>query len=88
LGGVRERVEAYASGGFYQEGKVIDALAAEAEGYRARGFRGMKMKIGRNPATQTPLRHLVEGAEVWSSNRRRISPASRRCGAHSDQRPS
>ncbi|MGH7053634.1 MAG: mandelate racemase/muconate lactonizing enzyme family protein, partial [Stellaceae bacterium] len=42
LGGVRERVEAYASGGFYQEGKVIDALAAEAEGYRARGFRGMK----------------------------------------------
>jgi L-alanine-DL-glutamate epimerase-like enolase superfamily enzyme len=64
LGGCRERVEAYASGGFYQEGKSIDDLAAEAESYRARGFRGMKMKIGRNPATQTPLRHLVEGAEA------------------------
>src|SRR5262249_2865708 len=31
----------------------------EAEGYRARGFTGMKMKIGRNPSTQTHLRHLV-----------------------------
>jgi L-alanine-DL-glutamate epimerase-like enolase superfamily enzyme len=63
LGGCRDRVEAYASGGFYQEGKSADDLAAEAEGYRARGFRGMKMKVGRNPSTQTPLRHLVEHAE-------------------------
>ncbi|HJZ17018.1 MAG TPA: mandelate racemase/muconate lactonizing enzyme family protein, partial [Stellaceae bacterium] len=47
LGGCRERVEAYASGGFYQEGKSADDLAGEAEGYRARGFKGMKMKIGR-----------------------------------------
>ncbi|MBO0739650.1 MAG: mandelate racemase/muconate lactonizing enzyme family protein [Alphaproteobacteria bacterium] len=62
LGGCRDRVEAYASGGFYQEGKSIDGLAAEAESYRARGFRGVKMKIGRNPSTQTHLRHLVEDA--------------------------
>ena len=59
LGACRDRVEAYASGGFYQEGKSIDDLAGEAEGYRARGFTGMKMKIGRNPSTQTHLRHLV-----------------------------
>src|SRR5215468_9216219 len=64
FGGCRERVEAYASGGFYQEGKSIDALAGEAEGYRARGFQGMKMKVGRNPSTQTPLRHLVDHAEM------------------------
>jgi L-alanine-DL-glutamate epimerase-like enolase superfamily enzyme len=64
LGGCRERVETYASGGFYQEGKSIDDLATEAESYRARGFRGMKMKIGRNPSTQTHLRHLVEHAEA------------------------
>src|SRR5260370_13805230 len=62
FGGCRDRVEAYASGGFYQEGKVIDDLAGEAEGYRARGFKGMKMKIGRNPSTQTHLRHLVDHA--------------------------
>jgi L-alanine-DL-glutamate epimerase-like enolase superfamily enzyme len=64
LGGCRERVEAYASGGFYQEGKSIDDLAGEAEGYRARGFWGMKMKIGRNPSTQTHLRHLADHAEL------------------------
>src|SRR5437667_5241629 len=63
LGACRDRVEAYASGGFYQEGKSIDDLAGEAEGYRARGFRGMKMKIGRNPSTQTHLRQLIGQAE-------------------------
>ena len=64
LGACRERVEAYASGGFYQEGKSVDDLAGEAEGYRARGFQGMKMKVGRNPSTQTHLRHLVEHSQV------------------------
>jgi L-alanine-DL-glutamate epimerase-like enolase superfamily enzyme len=62
FGACCDRVEAYASGGFYQEGKAVDALAGEAEGYRARGFTGMKMKIGRNPSTQSPLRHLVADA--------------------------
>src|SRR5262249_26422992 len=62
LGGCRDRVEAYASGGFYQEGKSVDDLAGEAEGYRARGFRGMKMKVGRNPSTQSPLRHFMADA--------------------------
>jgi L-alanine-DL-glutamate epimerase-like enolase superfamily enzyme len=64
LGACRDRVEAYASGGFYQEGKSIDDLAGEAEGYRARGFKGMKMKVGRNPSTGSHLRHLVDHAEL------------------------
>ncbi|MGH7048402.1 MAG: mandelate racemase/muconate lactonizing enzyme family protein [Stellaceae bacterium] len=64
LGACRDRVEAYASGGFYQEGKSVDDLAGEAESYRARGFRGMKMKIGRNPSTQTQLRHLAGHAQL------------------------
>src|SRR5712691_5714211 len=63
LGASRDRVEAYASGGFYQEGKSANDLAGEAEGYRARGFTGMKMKIVRNPSTQTHLRQLVGDAE-------------------------
>src|ERR1700692_2531309 len=63
LGACRNRVEAYASGWFYQEGKGVDGIAAEAEGYRARGFKGMKMKIGRNPSTQTHLRQLIGQAE-------------------------
>jgi L-alanine-DL-glutamate epimerase-like enolase superfamily enzyme len=63
LGACRDRVEAYASGGFYQEGKSAADLAAEAEGYRARGFKGMKMKVGRNPTTGTHLRELLGNAE-------------------------
>lgn len=59
LGACRDRVEAYASGGFYQEGKGVEGIAAEAEGYRARGFKGMKMKVGRNPSTGTHLRQLA-----------------------------
>src|SRR5229473_3361484 len=62
LGACRDRVEAYASGGFYQEGKSAADLAGEAEAYRARGFKGMKMKIGRNPSTQTHLRDLIGNA--------------------------
>ena len=64
FGACRDWIETYASGGFYQEGKGVDDLAGEAEGYRARGFKGMKMKVGRNPSTQTHLRHLVDSAGV------------------------
>jgi L-alanine-DL-glutamate epimerase-like enolase superfamily enzyme len=63
LGGARDRVEAYASGGFYQEGKTAAGLAHEAQSYRARGFRGMKVKVGRNPSTQTHLRQLIGQSE-------------------------
>ena len=46
-----------------RKARAVDGLAGEAEGYRARGFKGMKMKIGRNPSTQTHLRQLVGHAE-------------------------
>jgi len=59
LGAYRDKVEAYASGGFYQEGKDISALAEEAGHYIDQGFRAMKMKIGRNPSTQTILREML-----------------------------
>ncbi len=64
LGACRDKVEAYASGGFYSPGKSVADLAGEAEGYRARGFKGMKMKIGRNPSTQTHLRHLAANSTL------------------------
>src|SRR5258705_507476 len=64
LGASRDRVEAYASGGFYQEGKSATDLAGEAEGNRACGFKGMKMKIGRNPSTGRHLRQLIDRGAV------------------------
>ena len=49
LGGYRETLDAYASAGFYAAGKGPEDLAAEVEGYAARGFRHAKIKVGRNP---------------------------------------
>jgi L-alanine-DL-glutamate epimerase-like enolase superfamily enzyme len=48
LGGYRKRVPAYATGGFYAEGKGVKALVAEMQTYVAAGFRAVKMKVGRN----------------------------------------
>jgi L-alanine-DL-glutamate epimerase-like enolase superfamily enzyme len=42
-----DSVNAYASGGYYLEGKTPDDLAAEMAHYVALGFKAVKMKIGR-----------------------------------------
>jgi len=61
LGGHSDRVRAYASGGFYFDGKDAAALAEEFKGYVARGYGHGKMKIGRTPETpMNPLVHMVE----------------------------
>ncbi len=48
LGAVElESVPAYASGGYYLEGKTPEMLGAEMAGYVAKGFKAVKMKTGR-----------------------------------------
>lgn len=42
-----ESVPAYASGGYYLEGKTPEHLGEELAGYVAQGFRAVKMKVGR-----------------------------------------
>ena len=60
LGGYRRRVPAYATGGFYAEGKGIRELCAEMEAYCRHGFRAVKMKVGRNSAIEgSPLRAMA-----------------------------
>lgn len=46
LGASRDRVPAYACGGFYAEGKSTEDLAEEMASYVDQGFRAVKMKIG------------------------------------------
>jgi D-arabinonate dehydratase len=59
LGGYRRRVPAYATGGFYAEGKGVAELCREMEDYRAAGFTAVKMKVGRNSAVEmSPLRAM------------------------------
>lgn len=50
LGGYTNRVRAYASGGFYQEGKGVEELVKEMQRYVANGFTAVKMKVGRVPS--------------------------------------
>jgi len=52
LGGYRSRIRAYASGGFYQEGKGPHELAQETAHYAAARFQGVKIKVGRNPSAR------------------------------------
>ncbi len=60
LGGYRRRVPAYATGGFYAEGKGIRELCAEMEMYCKHGFRAVKMKVGRNSEIEgSPLRAMA-----------------------------
>jgi len=57
LGGYRKRVPAYATGGFYAEGKGVRELVKEMESYVKHGFRAVKMKVGRNAGIElSPLR--------------------------------
>jgi L-alanine-DL-glutamate epimerase-like enolase superfamily enzyme len=61
LGAYRDEVQAYASAGFYAEGKDAAALATEMAGYVEEGFSYVKIKIGRNPeALLNPLRDMPE----------------------------
>jgi D-galactarolactone cycloisomerase len=60
LGGYRRCVPAYATGGFYAEGKGIRELCAEMEAYCRHGFRAVKMKVGRNSEIEgSPLRAMA-----------------------------
>lgn len=49
LGGYRDTLDAYASAGFYAGDKGPAQLAEEVGSYVERGFRTVKMKVGRNP---------------------------------------
>jgi len=46
-GATKEAVPAYASGGYYLDGKTPEKLGEELAGYVALGFKAVKMKVGR-----------------------------------------
>jgi D-arabinonate dehydratase len=49
LGGYRDKVEVYVSGGYYRRGEGLAELRAEMETWAERGFRGVKMRVGMLP---------------------------------------
>jgi L-alanine-DL-glutamate epimerase-like enolase superfamily enzyme len=57
LGGYRDQLDAYASAGFYAGGKTPQDLANEVASYAERGFRTVKIKVGRNPELMSNMLH-------------------------------
>lgn len=55
-GAVAGRVPAYASGGYYMDGKTTKDLASEMKGYVEKGFSAVKMKVGRLSHAEDELR--------------------------------
>lgn len=65
LGGYRENlVPAYASGGYYAQGKGPEGLAQEMQSYLAMGFRAVKMKVGRLSPKEDAVRVRAARAAV------------------------
>ncbi len=63
LGQVTDRVQGYASAGFYAEEKTQDDLQKEIESYLDRGFTAFKMKIGRTAGNyKRRLRYMKNGS--------------------------
>lgn len=56
LGGFRDRVPAYAAGGYYEEGKGVDGLAEEMARFVAAGYKAVKMKVGGASLTEDVAR--------------------------------
>ena len=55
LGGYRNKVKAYASGGFYTRSKDTAGIVREMKDYVEQGYRAVKMKVGRNRTPLNPL---------------------------------
>lgn len=62
LGGFRDQISVYGSGGFYKEGEGIEELVKEAESYAARGMHGVKIKVARTNAPFS-IRAFTQDAE-------------------------
>lgn len=68
LGGYRDRVTPYASAGFYAGGKRPSDLASEMAGYVERGFRTVKIKVGRNPDVMLNPLHDMHASDYATSS--------------------
>jgi L-alanine-DL-glutamate epimerase-like enolase superfamily enzyme len=58
LGGFRDRVPSYASDGMWYS-LAPDALAATAKRHVAAGFRGVKLRLGKDPTADEQVRRVV-----------------------------
>ncbi|MCG8483795.1 MAG: mandelate racemase/muconate lactonizing enzyme family protein [Clostridia bacterium] len=69
LGGFNNKIEAYASSGFYSEGKGIKELCEEAENYLIEGFKTVKIKVG-GLLVNEDLKRIKEVRKILGDNYR------------------
>lgn len=69
LGGTRDRVPAYASGGYYRDGDPIEHVVTEIERYQALGFTDFKIKVGGLPVAGDAARVAAARATIGSVGR-------------------
>lgn len=80
LGGFRDRVPAYAAGGYYEEDKGTSGLAEEMARFVGAGYRAVKMKVGGAPlredvarvkaareAVGPDVRLMVDANNAWNA---------------------
>jgi len=67
LGGAKNSIAAYASAGYYQEGKGLEELYAEMEGYKHQGFKAVKMKVG-GESLETDIDRVRTAREALGAN--------------------
>ena len=86
LGGFRDSLTAYASAGFYARAKDKTALAEEVGGYVERGFRTVKIKVGRNPDLMWNPLHQMWAADYatvpFEEDIERVQAARNALGPH------
>lgn len=85
LGQYSDKVPSYASGGFYAPGKDLDRLRAEVENYLNKGYKDVKIKIGRIPSmTQNSIRYMAnqDFAVTYEEDIERIRAARDVMGIH------
>jgi L-alanine-DL-glutamate epimerase-like enolase superfamily enzyme len=84
LGTYRTCLPAYASGGFYMSGQSPEVLADEAQSYIERGFKGVKIKVGRSPSVPlNPLALIDDGFcfHTFSEDMERVRAVRDRIGS-------
>ena len=69
LGGCRDEVPAYASGGYYRDEDPISAITAEMERYVGLGFSDVKIKVGGAPL-EVDVQRVRAAREVIGPRRR------------------
>lgn len=66
LGACYDKIPTYASGGFYASQKNLDALRQEISGYMKKGYKDVKIKIGRTSNQNQILHYMANQKDTVS----------------------